>query len=98
MNVQKLTVTREEHRERSTRFLAEINMSRKLRSSVLYIFGGKVDVNTPKAFEVKMDYTSMGLRGSKGVPASSMRSVLFEDIGHLIAMEALERTANYAFE
>ncbi|KAJ9638722.1 uncharacterized protein PV06_02146 [Exophiala oligosperma] len=70
----------------------------ELRPSVLYIFGGKSDVGTPEACKAKMDHTGVGIGGSGGAPAGRVRSVLFEDIGHLIAMEAVDRTANHSSE
>jgi hypothetical protein len=68
----------------------------ELRPSVLYIFGGKSEVGGPEACKSKMDHTGVGVGGSGGAPAGRVKSVLFEDIGHLIAMEASERTADHA--
>lgn len=68
----------------------------ELRPSVLYIFGGQSDVGTPENCKAKMDHTGVGVGGSGGAPAGRVRSVLFGDIGHLIAMEAVERTADSA--
>jgi len=70
----------------------------ELRPSVLYIFGGKSDVGTPEACKAKMDHTGVGIGGSGGAAAGRVRSVLFEDIGHLIAMEAVDRTADHVSE
>jgi hypothetical protein len=70
----------------------------ELRPSVLYIFGGKSDVGTPDACKAKMDTTGVGIGGSGGAAAGRVRSVLFEDVGHLIAMEAVERTADHTVE
>lgn len=70
----------------------------ELRPSVLYVFGGKSDVGTPEACKAKMDHTGVGIGGSGGAAAGRVRSVLFEDVGHLIAMEAVERTAEHAGE
>jgi pimeloyl-ACP methyl ester carboxylesterase len=70
----------------------------ELRPSVLYIFGGKSDVGTPENCKAKMDHTGVGVGGSGGAAAGRVRSVLFEDIGHLIAMEAVDRTADNASE
>jgi hypothetical protein len=67
----------------------------ELRPSVLYIFGGKSDVGTPEGCKAKMDHTGVGTGGSGGAPAGRVSSVLFEEIGHLIAMEAVERTAEH---
>ncbi|ETI21998.1 hypothetical protein G647_06068 [Cladophialophora carrionii CBS 160.54] len=70
----------------------------ELRPSVLYIFGGKSDVGTADACKAKMDLTGVGVGGSGGAPAGRVRSVTFEDIGHLIAMEAVDRTADHSSE
>jgi hypothetical protein len=70
----------------------------ELRPSVLYIFGGKSDVGTPEACKAKMDHTGVGIGGSGGAAAGKVRSVLFDDIGHLIAMEAVGRTADHSAE
>ncbi|RVX71658.1 hypothetical protein B0A52_03842 [Exophiala mesophila] len=67
----------------------------ELRPSVLYIFGGKSDVGTPENCKAKLDNTGVGVGGSGGAAAGRVRSVLFEDIGHLIAMEAVDRTADH---
>jgi len=68
----------------------------ELRPSVLYVFGGLSDVGTPEACKEKMDNTGTGVGGSGGAPLGRVKSVLFEDIGHLIAMEAVDRTAIHA--
>ena len=70
----------------------------ELRPSVLYVFGGKSDVGTPEACKAKMELTGVGVGGSGGAAAGRVRSVQFDDIGHLIAMEAVERTADHATE
>ncbi|KAG9768386.1 toxin biosynthesis protein-like protein, partial [Aureobasidium melanogenum] len=68
----------------------------ELRPSVLYVFGGKSDVGTPENCKAKMEATGVGVGGSGGAPAGRVKSVLFEDVGHLIAMEAVDRTADHA--
>ncbi|OAP60882.1 hypothetical protein AYL99_05884 [Fonsecaea erecta] len=70
----------------------------ELRPSVLYIFGGQSEVGTPDACKAKMDITGVGPGGSGGAPEGRVRSVLFEDLGHLIAMEAVDRTADSSCE
>lgn len=67
-----------------------------LRPSVLYIFGGKSDVGTPEQNKAKMEVTGTGIGGSGGAAEGRVRGVTFDDIGHLIAMEAVERTADEA--
>lgn len=66
----------------------------ELRPSVLYIFGGKSDVGRPEACADKMRNTGIGVGGSGGAAAGRVKSVTFDDIGHLIAMEAVDRTAD----
>ncbi|EXJ85030.1 hypothetical protein A1O3_05705 [Capronia epimyces CBS 606.96] len=68
----------------------------ELRPSVLYVFGGKSDVGTPENCKAKMEHTGIGVGGSGGAPAGRVKSVLFEDVGHFIAMEAVDRTAEHA--
>lgn len=68
----------------------------ELRPSVLYVFAGKSDVGTPDACKAKMENTGVGVGGSGGAPLGRVQSVLFEDLGHLIAMEAADRTADHA--
>jgi pimeloyl-ACP methyl ester carboxylesterase len=65
----------------------------ELRPSVLYIFGGDSDVGLPEACAAKLRYTGIGVGGSGGAPEGRVSSVTYEKIGHLIAMEAVERTA-----
>ncbi len=68
----------------------------ELRPSVLYVFGGKSEVGGRDACQAKMEHTGVGVGGSGGAPAGRVKAVVFEDIGHLIAMEAVERTADHA--
>jgi hypothetical protein len=70
----------------------------ELRPSVLYIFGGKSEVNTPELRAAKMDHTGVGTGGSGGAPAGRVHSVVLEDIGHLVMMEAVDRTADHSCE
>ena len=66
----------------------------ELRPSVLYVFGEDSDVGKPEACEAKMKYTGIGVGGSGGAAAGRVKSVTYEGIGHLIAMEAVDRTAS----
>jgi len=70
----------------------------ELRPSVLYVFGGKSEVCTPENRKEKMSLTGIGVGGSGGAPAGRVKDIVFEDIGHLIAMEAVGRTAHHTSE
>lgn len=65
----------------------------ELRPSVLFIFGGQSDTSSPASNKTKLESTGIGIGGSGGQAAGRVKGVTFEDIGHLIAMEASERTA-----
>lgn len=65
----------------------------RLRPGVLYIFGGRSDLSAPDLRKEKMERTGTGVGGSGGVDADRVREVLFEDVGHLIPMEAVARCA-----
>jgi pimeloyl-ACP methyl ester carboxylesterase len=69
-----------------------------LRPSVLYIFGGKSDMSLPKLIKAKLETTGTGAGGSGGVAAGRVRSVLFEEYGHLLAQEAVTECAEAAAE
>lgn len=65
----------------------------ELRPSVLYIFGGKSEVSGEEFNELKLANTGSGIGGSGGRAEGRVKGVTFPDVGHLIAMEAVERTA-----
>ena len=65
----------------------------ELRPSVLYVFGETSDVGQPEACAAKMKYTGIGVGGSGGASDGRVKSITYEKIGHLIAMEAPQRTA-----
>lgn len=67
-----------------------------LRPSVLYIFGGKSGMSTPKLRQQKMDMTGTGVGGSGGVPEGRVKAVLFPDAGHMVPMETVGACANAA--
>ncbi|SMY20566.1 unnamed protein product [Zymoseptoria tritici ST99CH_1A5] len=69
-----------------------------VRPSVLYLFGGKSDVSTPMLKADKMASTGIGPGGSGGAKKGRVKEVTFQDIGHLIPMEVVGRTADTATE
>lgn len=77
---------------------AALNDLPRLRPGTLYIFGGKSELSTPDLRKQKMERTGTGVGGSGGAEADRVREVLFEDVGHLIPMEAVARCAAAAGE
>jgi len=67
-----------------------------LRPSVLYIFGGKSPMSQLPHRKEKMDSTGTGVGGSGGTKEGRVREVVLEEIGHLVAMEAVEACADAA--
>lgn len=65
----------------------------ELRPPVLYIFGELSDVNSKFSRDSKLENTGIGVGGSGGVVEGKVKGLTYEGIGHLIAMEAVERTA-----
>lgn len=65
----------------------------EVRPSVLYIFGGKSDTSNVETNESKVAATGTGVGGSGGRAEGRVKGVTFEEAGHLVAMEAAERTA-----
>ncbi|KAF2099241.1 hypothetical protein NA57DRAFT_74745 [Rhizodiscina lignyota] len=70
----------------------------EVRPSVLYIFGGLSDTSSPVTNKMKLEYTGIGVGGSGGAGLGRVKGVTFEDIGHLIPMEASTRTAEACAE
>lgn len=70
----------------------------RLRPSALYIFGGQSDLSAPDMRKQKMERTGTGVGGSGGAEADRVKEVVFEDVGHLIPMEAVGRCAAAAGE
>lgn len=67
-----------------------------LRPSVFYIHGELSDLSTPTFIQERMERTGTGVGGSGGVNDGRVDQVTFEGIGHLVAMEAVERCADAA--
>ena len=70
----------------------------RLRPGALYIFGGQSELSTPDLRKQKMERTGTGVGGSGGAEAGRVREVVFEDMGHLIPMQAVARCAAAAGE
>lgn len=52
----------------------------------------------PKLCQDKLNFTGIGVGGSGGVAAGRVKSVVMKDVGHLIAMEAVDECADRAAE
>lgn len=70
----------------------------RVRPSVLYIFAGQSFMCTPSMMQDKMDNTGIGQGGSGGVAVGRVKSVYFQDKGHLLAQEAVAECAHAAVE
>ncbi|RMZ85799.1 hypothetical protein DV737_g382, partial [Chaetothyriales sp. CBS 132003] len=68
----------------------------ELRPSVLYLFGAESDLSHPEQCALKMKHTGVGVGGSGGAPDGRVTSITYDGVGHLIAMEAPDRTAEDA--
>jgi pimeloyl-ACP methyl ester carboxylesterase len=69
----------------------------RLRPSVFYVFGDPAHgafLSEPVLKADKLANTGTGVGGSGGVKKGRVSSVTFDGIGHLIPMEAVERTAD----
>lgn len=65
----------------------------EVRPSVLYVFGSTSAVSGSAMNASKISRTGIGLGGSGGAALGRVKSVTLEGVGHLIPMEASERTA-----
>lgn len=65
----------------------------EVRPSVLYIFGSTSAVSGSTLNDRKVARTGVGVGGSGGASAGQVKGVTLEGVGHLIPMEASERTA-----
>lgn len=69
------------------------NRLQELRPPVLYIFGELSDTSDATLNEAKASRTGTGVGGSGGRAQGKVKEVTLEKVGHLIAMEAPQRTA-----
>ncbi|KAK8166509.1 Alpha/beta hydrolase family-domain-containing protein [Phyllosticta citrichinensis] len=67
-----------------------------LRPTVLYVFGGKSSLSTPELRAEKIAVTGTGVGGSGGAAKGAVREIVFDEAGHLVPMEEVERTAHEA--
>jgi pimeloyl-ACP methyl ester carboxylesterase len=66
----------------------------QLRPTVFYVFGGESDIGKPEGPNKKVGLTGIGVGGSGGEKDGKVKAVTYEGVGHLIAMEAVERLAD----
>lgn len=69
-----------------------------VRPSVLYFFAELSEMSNEKARDDKLKFTGVGVGGSGGVAEGRVKSHLLKNVGHLIAMEAVDQTADLASE
>ncbi|EON99861.1 putative toxin biosynthesis protein [Phaeoacremonium minimum UCRPA7] len=67
-----------------------------LRPPVIWLVGGKSNVCGPEQRKEKMDLTGIGIGGSGGVKSGKVKMVVFEEYGHLVAMEIPSKLAQHA--
>lgn len=67
-----------------------------VRPAVLFIFGGKSPLSNPEARDLKMKLTGTGSGGNGGAAKGRVQQVLFEHVGHLIPLEAVDECAQSA--
>lgn len=70
----------------------------ELRSSTLYIFASDSSISDAKLNAEKLATTGTAVGGSGGVAAGQVDGVTFDGVGHLIPMEAPQRTAEVVAE
>jgi hypothetical protein len=70
----------------------------EVRPSVLYVFGELSYLSSPDAIEAKLNQTGVGVGGSGGIKEGKVKGVTLKNIGHLVAMEAVEECADAAAE
>ena len=69
-----------------------------LRPSVMYIFADESDLSFPEFRDEKLKYTGVGVGGSGGVAEGRVASHVLPGVGHLIAMEAVDKAADITVE
>ena len=70
----------------------------ELRPSLLYVFGETSVVSDAWRDDAKLARTGTGVGGSGGVAEGRVKGVTLSGVGHLIPMEAVERTADVMAE
>ncbi|KAG0652302.1 abhydrolase domain-containing [Hyphodiscus hymeniophilus] len=75
-----------------------VDMLPRLRPSVLFLFGGLSDVCHPQIRSALMERTGTGIGGSGGAKEGAVSEHTFEEIGHLIPMEAPAACSEVASE
>ena len=70
----------------------------EVRPSVLYLFGETSTVSLKPTNDEKLAMTGTGPGGSGGAKEGRVKGVTFAGVGHLIAMEAVEKTADATAE
>jgi pimeloyl-ACP methyl ester carboxylesterase len=68
----------------------------ELRPTAFYVFGAESDIGKPEGPDKKVPLTGIGPGGSGGEQKGKVKSVTYEGVGHLIAMEAVDRLAEDA--
>ncbi|KAL1956008.1 hypothetical protein VTO42DRAFT_7908 [Malbranchea cinnamomea] len=69
-----------------------------VRPSVLYLFAELSDMSAEPARNDKLKYTGVGVGGSGGAAEGRVKGHLLKDVGHLIAMEAVDESADVVSE
>jgi pimeloyl-ACP methyl ester carboxylesterase len=67
-----------------------------LRPSVLYIWGSKSDLTSPRWEVEKLRLTGTGVGGSGVVPAGKVQKVVIDGVGHLVPCEQVGMCAGHA--
>lgn len=68
----------------------------EVRPSVLYVFGELSYLSSPKAIASKLNQTGSGVGGSGGIQDGRVKGVTLKNVGHLVAMEAVQECADAA--
>ena len=70
----------------------------EVRPSVLYVFGELSYLSSPEAIETKLKQTGIGVGGSGGAENGKVKGLTLKNVGHLVAMEAVQECADAAAE
>jgi hypothetical protein len=55
-------------------------------------------MSSPEAIDAKLNTTGSGVGGSGGIKEGKVKGVILKNVGHLVAMEAVEECADAAAE